>query len=59
MDEKGAFDSHRTIAIQRDLRTEPARHVDSSEQEMEIRRQQFGAPDRGSRSKLDRFPIAT
>ena len=57
VDEKGAFDSHQTIAIQRDLETQQGRHVDSYEGEMEIGRQQFGAHDRGSRSRLDRGKI--
>ena len=38
VDEKGAFDSHQTIAIQCDLETQQARHMDSSEREMEIAR---------------------
>ena len=58
MDEKRAFNSHRTIAIQRDLRTQQVRHVDSSEWEIEIGRQQFGDHDRGSQSSRDRGEIS-
>ena len=59
VDKKGAFDSHRTIAIQRDLGTQQGRHMDSSEREMKIGRHRFDALDRSSRSQLDRGKITT